>query len=76
MTTALQGQGTARLSALALESTSHWFSLALPASYGRLTGIDTDIQIDGVRPSVLYRGFIRKGARVLGYNIIVVPQQY
>jgi hypothetical protein len=22
------------------------------------------------------RGFIRKGARVLGYNIIVVPQRY
>ena len=24
----------------------------------------------------IYRGFIPKGDRVLGYNIIVVPQQY
>ena len=26
--------------------------------------------------SIYYRGFIRKGARVLVYNIIVVPQRY
>jgi hypothetical protein len=24
----------------------------------------------------IYRGFVRKGDRVLGYNIIVVPKRY